>query len=231
MLLLTRKYALAGQLFHDLNNMILVNYIDDDNSFFAVLKRCIILRQTATYAGRTNRSFVSCGKIEDSEYTDKGSGDDLIEGTLREHKNWTARLGPLLLRLGWFEHLDKAQQCYSVEDARDVRPFITSHTWSLEKLFCRSRNSRYVANQFDLAVVDTWILLEGHSERKSSYLSDGLHLNEAGNRAVYKGLMSAIAEKYPHVLPMEDGDGKYGTSGIPLDEELWQKAIEKYTSS
>ncbi|KAL7567976.1 hypothetical protein ACA910_019684 [Epithemia clementina (nom. ined.)] len=88
-----------------------------------------------------------------------------------------------------------------------------------------------VANKFGLAVVDTWILMEGGSPKKSSYLSDGLHLNEKGNRAVYEGLMSAIAKTYPHILPMEDGDGKYGTSGVPLEEDLWQKAIEDHLDS
>lgn len=27
---------------------------------------------------------------------------------------------------------------------RDVRPYVTSYTWSLEKIFCRPKNSRYI---------------------------------------------------------------------------------------
>jgi hypothetical protein len=34
---------------------------------------------------------------------------------------------------------------YSIDDARDVRPFVTFHTWGLEKIFCRPHNSRYIA--------------------------------------------------------------------------------------
>ena len=82
-----------------------------------------------------------------------------------------------------------------------------------------------VVDQFDLGLVDTWALLEGNSPSKSRYLSDGLHLNEKGNRAVYLGLKSALLQKYPEVLPMEDGQGKYGKSGVPLEEELWRKAL------
>ncbi|KAL7567975.1 hypothetical protein ACA910_019683 [Epithemia clementina (nom. ined.)] len=120
-------------------------YKDDDDSFFAVVKRSIILRQLATYGGSMNRTYVSRGHIEDSEYTDKSSADDLVEGTLHERKNLRARIGMLFAECGWFEHMEIKQRFFTVEDARDVRPFITSHTWSLEKLFCRPRNSRYIA--------------------------------------------------------------------------------------
>ena len=79
------------------------------------------------------------------------------------------------------------------------------------------------ANLDQCAVVDTWNLLEGSSDNKSQYLSDGLHLNEAGNRLVHKAIMEVLKKDFPHIAPMVDGDGKYGTNGIPLEEPLWRE--------
>lgn len=75
------------------------------------------------------------------------------------------------------------------------------------------------------SVVDTWALLEGGSSEnnRSQYLSDGLHLNEAGNRAVHKGIVDVLSKDYPSVLPMLDGDGRNGTIGVPLEEKLWRE--------
>ena len=103
------------------------------------------MRQIATYGGEMQRSYVSRGGIENTEYTDKSSADNLVEGTLRERKSLRAHIARRLVKWGWFEEYDMPQRFFSVEDARDVRPFVTSHTWSLEKLFCRPRNSRYIA--------------------------------------------------------------------------------------
>lgn len=72
-------------------------------------------------------------------------------------------------------------------------------------------------------VLDCWNLLGGDSEDRGRYLSDGLHLNPAGNRAVFQGLMNLLAREHPEVLPMQDGDGKCGTEGIPVEEALWKE--------
>jgi lysophospholipase L1-like esterase len=79
------------------------------------------------------------------------------------------------------------------------------------------------ANLALCSVVDTWALLEGSSENRSQYLSDGLHLNEVGNRAVHKGIVDVLSKDYPAVLPMLDGDGRNGTRGVPLEEKLWRE--------
>ena len=79
-------------------------------------------------------------------------------------------------------------------------------------------------------VLDIWELLNGASsedpnnERIVKYVTDGVHLNEDGNRIIYDGIMNLLKEKFPHVLPMDDsdGDGKYGINGgIPVEEKLW----------
>jgi lysophospholipase L1-like esterase len=80
---------------------------------------------------------------------------------------------------------------------------------------------KQIAAKLNCHVVDAWELLDGATEERGKYLSDGLHLNEEGNRRLYDGLMQLLEKEYPHLAPMEDGDGKYGTCGIPLEEKLW----------
>ena len=76
-----------------------------------------------------------------------------------------------------------------------------------------------------VAVIDTWKVLEGDTEERGKYLSDGLHLNGAGNTKVFEALMETIQTRFPDLAPMVDGDGKYGTTGIPMEEKLWTELL------
>jgi lysophospholipase L1-like esterase len=86
---------------------------------------------------------------------------------------------------------------------------------------------KQVAAAHDCHVVDSWEVLSGSTNESEfgKYLSDGLHLNESGNRLVYQAFMELLQEKYPHLAPMEDGEGKWGKAGIPLEEKLWQELV------
>lgn len=78
-----------------------------------------------------------------------------------------------------------------------------------------------VAQKYNCPVVDTWSLLEGRSEERQQYLSDGLHLSEKGNRQVFAGLMEVIRSSFPDLLPRNEGDD----TGIPVEEKLWQDLV------
>eukprot|EP00591_Stephanopyxis_turris_P005298 CAMPEP_0195525180 /NCGR_PEP_ID=MMETSP0794_2-20130614/25481_1 /TAXON_ID=515487 /ORGANISM="Stephanopyxis turris, Strain CCMP 815" /LENGTH=265 /DNA_ID=CAMNT_0040655575 /DNA_START=81 /DNA_END=878 /DNA_ORIENTATION=+ len=84
-----------------------------------------------------------------------------------------------------------------------------------------------VANEYNCSVLDVFELLGGNDEpAKNTYgrhLRDGLHLSESGNTLVYEGLMALLQNDFPGLLPMYDGDGKYGTVGVPLEEKLWKE--------
>jgi hypothetical protein len=76
------------------------------------------------------------------------------------------------------------------------------------------------------SVVDTWELLKGSSDERKAYLSDGLHLNEEGNRRVFDGLLDLLMKQFSDLTPMnddEDGEGIYGTRGIPIEEKTWKE--------
>jgi lipase ATG15 len=44
-----------------------------------------------------------------------------------------------------FKQLEEPIRLYTIEDVQDYRPFLTKNTWSLEGIFCRPKNSRYIA--------------------------------------------------------------------------------------
>jgi isoamyl acetate esterase len=110
-------------------------------------------------------------------------------------------------------------------------------------------NDTAATTMIKCAVIDTWNLLHGASTNKehcyySQYLSDGLHLNEAGNRIVYDAIMDVLQREFPHVAPaaaptisavvpssQPDDETKKKTNGnhepvvlgLPLEEPLWDE--------
>jgi lysophospholipase L1-like esterase len=82
-----------------------------------------------------------------------------------------------------------------------------------------------VGKQANCSVLDTFDLLGGNGsvEEYGKHLRDGLHLSESGNVLIYKGLLELLRDDYPHLLPMKDGQGKYGKVGIMLEGELWRE--------
>lgn len=60
-----------------------------------------------------------------------------------------------------------------------------------------------IAAQKQLPLLDTWQLLEGNNQTAlmQYLLTDGLHLNEQGNRKIYQGLMDLLHRESPHIAP------------------------------
>jgi hypothetical protein len=127
-------------------------YHYDDDSWLALVGRSILYRQIHTYSGTKRIGYLSRGVIEDMEYTDKGcSQQNRIEDTVETTTSLYTKL-TLWNKLstdqgiGLFRNLGEAEErCYTIDDARDVRPFVTEHNWELEKVFCRPLHSRYIA--------------------------------------------------------------------------------------
>lgn len=78
-----------------------------------------------------------------------------------------------------------------------------------------------VGDELKCETLDTWELLGGDALGFEKYLTDGLHLSEEGNKAIYEGLMALVEDKFPHLAPMTEGEGRYGEVGVPLCEKLW----------
>ena len=75
-------------------------------------------------------------------------------------------------------------------------------------------------------VVNVFQCLGGDGASVEAYrdnLSDGVHLTAQGNALVYRALVELVDREFPHLAPMTDGEGRHGTTGIPLDQKLWNE--------
>jgi isoamyl acetate esterase len=95
-----------------------------------------------------------------------------------------------------------------------------ARTYGLEVMKIAERHSK-------CAAVDTWVALSGATEQRSTFLVDGLHLNEAGNRIVFEALMKTIREQFPEVAPAPENDAAAEADacqeGIPLEGKPWRE--------
>jgi len=123
-------------------------YDDDDDSWHQLVRRAVLLRQRSFWGGKQHCTYLSKGAFDGGLETD---GDDhVIEDTRRTRSSlyskfiawkwWSTNGG-----LGLFEKLETPERIYNLADVKNERPFVTADTWSLESIYCRSVNSRYVA--------------------------------------------------------------------------------------
>lgn len=113
-----------------------------DPSWFTLLRRAIIVRQTYRLSGSSE--FVRMSeKLKEKE----GGKLQVINNKLfrkeRTHLYTKMTLLPCCGRL--FEKVDPPERIYSTEDILRTRQFLTFKNWSLEKVFCSSLRSQTVA--------------------------------------------------------------------------------------
>eukprot|EP00978_Attheya_sp_CCMP212_P022314 scaffold66388_cov52-Attheya_sp.AAC.5 len=115
-------------------------------SFFKLLKTCIILRQRSNYSGSKHCSYFVDGANDAPEkgrsYTEDWDGSVELYA---EKRGLFTRITQLSFLRFIFKTLEKPTRIYSFDEVKGVVPFITSKNWSLEKLYCRNRDSRAVA--------------------------------------------------------------------------------------
>jgi hypothetical protein len=118
---------------------VMKNQFDDDkDDILSLIRRAIVLRQTRTYAGTKTKRYIARGTITDAT----GQGNRFLEESKEYQIGMYSRITQLGRLSSIFEPVE--ERTYSLEDAQDQRPFVTKNTWSLEKIFCRPRNARYV---------------------------------------------------------------------------------------
>lgn len=127
-------------------------YDDDVNSYWALITKSMLLRQVSRYSGKMTIKYLSLGTIRDAESTDKSTSQrNMVAVTRVETLDLTTRITNSWNTittdgaLGLYERLETPERVYTVDDARDVRPYVTAYSWSMEKVFCRSKDSRYIA--------------------------------------------------------------------------------------
>lgn len=124
--------------------LISIHYNDNNegnNNVLLQIKRAILLMQTQKYSGTKNQEFIISGE----EVAPEGGFSFSEEHyPMQVKRSLYTRLTQMkCLRFIW-EPLNPAKRIYSIEEVRDVLPFVTSHTWSLESMLCSSSRDRKI---------------------------------------------------------------------------------------
>lgn len=121
--------------------------------FWHLVKTCILLKQTAVYSGYRTEKYLACSDTVRMEVDRSIPDSSILEWSRQERVGLWARITKFSLLSTaspskWtpqlFSPVDPPEPLYTIEDVQELRPYVTKHTWSLERLFCRPRNSRYV---------------------------------------------------------------------------------------
>jgi len=70
--------------------------------------------------------------------------------------------------------------------------------------------------QRGIPVVDAWTSMEGNNVNRANFLSDGLHLNSAGNTKLFKAARAVISRYYP----------EFTQEALPMHMMEWSQMIE-----
>ena len=118
----------------------------------SILKRCILLRQIHSYSGRRFVTYLARTEFDSLEATDSCEETDIFESTRYEGISWWSKFtqwkyvsSKLEGHIYLFKQLDSPVHLHTIDDVLNYRPFITKYTWNLERVFCRPKNSRYIA--------------------------------------------------------------------------------------
>lgn len=119
-----------------------IHYSDDcSGSLLRQIHRAVILVQTQKYAGSKNEEYIISG----NENPPRG-GYSFSEHhqPIQIKRSLYTRLTSIgCLNCVW-ESLDPAKRMYSIEEVRDVLPFVTKYNWSLESMLCSSSRNRKI---------------------------------------------------------------------------------------
>jgi len=115
----------------------------DSDAFWDVIHRCILLRQRRYYGGNTTSTYLARNVFSESEDTDKVQKSKIYDKSKSTRFSLWTYVTKLLPGM-FFEKLEEPQPIYTTPDVEDYRPFLTRSNWSLERIFCRPANSRYI---------------------------------------------------------------------------------------
>jgi hypothetical protein len=125
--------------------LLAIHYGEDSEgkevSFFEKVRRVLLIVQTAKYSGTKNEQYVVTGDdiAPEGGYTCCDEHDPIY--SRRSIYSFITQLGCLRFM---FKVVDPPKRIYSVEEVRDVLPFLTAQTWSFETMFCSSSRSRKI---------------------------------------------------------------------------------------
>lgn len=123
---------------------IMRNFSDDDgDNLTSLMRRSILLRQQQVYSGKRTVTRMAIGTLSaQGESWDKSVNDKEMISIYSRFSLWVAGFECI----GLFKDLSEdGKRIYTLDEVRDNNAFVTRTSWSLEKLFCRANNSKFVA--------------------------------------------------------------------------------------
>ncbi len=115
---------------------------DTDRSF-ATFKRAAALRMKQILSGYQLVTYTATGSDKSPDETD--FGDVLKKNSLETHMGWFSWLTMQGFMDFFYDPLDEPIRQYTVDDVLEFTPFITNNSWGLESVYCRDRQSRFIA--------------------------------------------------------------------------------------
>ncbi|OEU08431.1 hypothetical protein FRACYDRAFT_212694 [Fragilariopsis cylindrus CCMP1102] len=114
---------------------------DEDTNVLLQIQRSILIMQTQKYSGKKEEEYLVSGEdiAPNGGYTFSE-----VHQPMQVKRSLYTRLTQMKCLQFMWEPLDPVKRIYSIEEVRDVLPFVTNHNWSLERMFCSGIRSRQV---------------------------------------------------------------------------------------
>ena len=122
--------------------------LDPDHFDWEKLKKVLLMKQKQRLSGYRKAEYIinstNDGLPQVATYRDLL--DELPQHPKCYFGPW-ARITKLLSHCSLYEKLPKEHQArqWTLDEVLENNPFVTNHSWSLEKIFCRNTKARYVA--------------------------------------------------------------------------------------
>jgi hypothetical protein len=116
----------------------------DSDRVTNVLKRCVLLQQNRKYSGYITSSGLARNVFSNTEATDSADRSNVYQRSIVVTTPFWTRFTQCMPDCLFTDLSDAPKEMYTMNDVQDYRPFLTRHTWSLERIFCRPENSRYI---------------------------------------------------------------------------------------
>mmetsp|Transcript_14453 Transcript_14453/g.40241 ORF Transcript_14453/g.40241 Transcript_14453/m.40241 type:complete len:977 (+) Transcript_14453:144-3074(+) len=125
-----------------------IHYVEDDSeelsSFVKTLRkvhRAILLSQTQIFSGYKREQYL----VTDKDVAPKGGYTFSDEhNPISVQRSLRTRILQLGCLCCMYDSIDPPTRIYSIEEVRDILPFITKHNFSLEAMFCSNSRSRTI---------------------------------------------------------------------------------------
>lgn len=115
---------------------------DDDRSI-RTFRRAIALRLKQILSGYELVTYTATGSDKTPDTTE--FGEVLMKASLERHMGPYSWVTMQKFADFFFDPLETPKRQFSVDDVLEFTPYVTNNTWGLESIYCRDRETRFIA--------------------------------------------------------------------------------------